>query len=639
MQTKEVGTKTALSKWVSLKGEAMAAAACGVLLALGWGIGYVAHGAATILYGLAMLVGGYAKAKEGLQTLIKEKEIDVNLLMIVAAIGAACIGYGAEGAMLILIFAASGAMETYAMEKSARDISKLKELKPETGVLYLNGQETVVPIEQLRVGDLLIVKPGERIPTDGVVQSGASAVNQASITGESIPMDKQKGDEVYGGTINGQGALYVEVTRGSESTLFAKIIKLVQEAQQEMPKSQRFVERFERIYARIVIGVTLLLLVLPPYAFGWSWQETGYRAMVFLVVASPCALVASIMPAMLSAISNCARKGLLFKGGAHLENLSRVKVIAFDKTGTLTEGRPVVTDLVPYRAFTEEEVLQAAASLECLSTHPLARAVVDEARKRGVPLDRPDDFEALTSWGVQASLNGERWKVGKAGLMDPSFLLDAVVLRAQQLEAAGKTVVMVQNSAGIVGIIGLQDRIREQTKRAIEELRKVGIASAMITGDQRVTADAIAKEAGIDLVFSELLPEDKVNMVKQLKQTYGHVAMVGDGVNDAPALAVSSVGIAMGVAGSDAALETADLVLMNDDLLKIKEAVMLGRKMGVVVKQNMAFAIAVILLLIFGNLWSGIALPLGVVGHEGSTILVILNGLRLLVNGNERGEE
>ncbi|XOK59125.1 heavy metal translocating P-type ATPase [Paenibacillus elgii] len=622
--------KGTIASVLSRYGEAIAALASGVLIAAAWVAGHSSPTFSIWLYCFAFLVGGFVKAKEGWLTLVREKDLDVNLLMIVAAIGAASIGYWTEGAVLIFIFSLSGALETFTMEKSSRDISSLMDLKPETAIVWEEGAEKRVPVEQLQIGDLVLVKPGERLPADGIVQEGSSAVNQASITGESIPVDKAAGDEVFAGTLNGQGALFVQVTKSSESTLFSKIIRLVQEAQSEMPKSQRFIERFERIYARAIILVTLLLIALPPFLFGWSWNDTLYRAMVFLVVASPCALVASIMPAMLSAISNSARKGLLFKGGAHLERVSHIRAIAFDKTGTLTYGKPSVTDFLTYQAWSEEELLRIAASVESLSTHPIAQAIVGKAEEMSLELERPSDFQALAGWGVQARLAGEFWKIGKPGFFEEAGIDERILSDVRKLEQEGKTVVLIQNAAGTAGMIALQDAIRPQARETIAKLKELGVQVVMLTGDQRLTAEAIAKEAGIDQVYAGLLPEDKLNIVKTLKEKYTHVAMVGDGINDAPALAAASVGIAMGAAGSDAALETADLVLMNDDLDKIKEAIVLGRRTTRIIKQNIAFAVTVIAFLIAANFFKGIPLPLGVVGHEGSTILVILNGLRLL---------
>jgi len=617
-------------EWARKNGEIIAAALCGLLLAGGAIASNVSETAGIAAYALALIIGGFAKAKEGLLTLVQERELDVNLLMILAAIGAATIGYWAEGAILIFIFAVSGALETYTMNRSSRDISALMDLKPETAVLFRGGIETVVRIEELAVGDVIVVKPGERLPSDGVITEGSSAINQASITGESVPVDKKAGDEVFAGTINGHGALFIEVTKTSESSLFAKIIRLVQEAQSEKPASQQFVERFERIYAKVVVGLTVLMLFVPHLAFGWTWTDTFYKAMVFLVVASPCALVASIMPAVLSAISNSARKGVLFKGGAYLEMLANAKVIAFDKTGTLTVGKPTVTDVHAYQGYTDDQMLAVAASVESLSEHPLAKAIVAKAVELGLTVEHTAELQALVGWGVQTQYRGETWTIGKPSLADDWLGNELVYEAITRLEQQGKTVVVLRNTWGIAGVIGLQDRIREQAKRTIASLHALGIRTVMLTGDAVLTAEKIAQEAGIDEVHAGLLPEDKLRIVKELRENHGNVVMVGDGVNDAPALATATVGIAMGGAGSDAALETADLVLMNDDIERIAGTIRLGRRSSRIIKQNIVFAVAVIGLLILSNFVKGIPLPLGVVGHEGSTILVILNGLRLL---------
>ncbi|MBN3523354.1 heavy metal translocating P-type ATPase [Paenibacillus apiarius] len=628
--------RSTIQLWCEKYGEALAAAGALFFILLALVAGMVSEAWAIAFYLLAYVSGGGLKLKDGIATLVREKDLDVNLLMIAAAVGAACIGYWSEGAVLIFIFALSGALETFTMNRSSRDISALMELKPEHANVLRNGEEANVPVEELRLGELVIVRPGERIPADGTITEGHSAVNQASITGESLPVDKAQGDEVFAGTVNGQGALYVEVTQTSESTLFSKIIRLVQEAQSEMPKSQRFIEKFERIYARVIILATIVLILVPFLFFGEAWEDVFYRAMVFLVVASPCALVASIMPATLSAISNSARKGMLFKGGAHLDHISRIQVIAFDKTGTLTMGELSVTDVLPYAGFSEHELLQATAALESLSTHPIAKAIVQEAEacRSGQHIDdawmRPTDYQALAGLGIEARMGGARWRVGK-----PKFVMHAEQQNAlhgvvRSLQQQGKTVIVVQREEEIAGIIALQDRIRPQAKAMVQQLQRIGIKVAMLTGDQEQTAAAIAQEAGIELVFAELMPEDKLDIVKKLKAEYGEVAMVGDGVNDAPALATASVGIAMGATGSDAALETADLVLMNDDLDTIKHAILLGRRTQTIIKQNIIFASVVITALIITNFAFGVPLPLGVVGHEGSTILVILNGLRLL---------
>lgn len=624
--------RTEKEAWKSIlhqHGEGIAAIVSGVLILIAWLLSKTSGADwSPAIFLLSFVVGGFVKAREGLLTLIKEREIDVNLLMLLAAIGAASIGYWTEGAVLIFIFSLSGALETYTMARSHRDISALMDLKPETARLYRDGVEQVVPIEALAVGDMIIVKPGERIPADGKVIEGNSSIDQSSITGESIPVDKQIQDDVFAGTLNGQGALMIEVTQSSESTLFSKIIRLVQEAQSEMPPTQRFIEKFERIYAKVIILVTLLLMTVPYFIFDLSWSDVIYRAMVFMVVASPCALVASIMPAMLSAISNSAKKGILFKGGAHLENLAGVKVITFDKTGTLTKGHLLVTDIIPTAEYSEEELLQITASIELLSEHPIAKAIVKKAQEFKLELSRPQNLKALVGSGVEAELNGRTWQVGK-----PTFITGENEQWQDQLNTLseqGKTLIMIKNETEIVGILALMDTLRPEAIETIQQLKASGIKVAMLTGDHTGTATAIAAEAGVDMVYAELLPEDKVQIVKKLKEKYGSVAMIGDGVNDAPALATANVGIAMGGAGSDAALETADIVLMKDDILKIPFAIRLGKRANTIVKQNIIFSLSVIALLIIANFSQVLTLPFGVIGHEGSTILVILNGLRLL---------
>lgn len=621
--------ETTFHSWKARYGELAAALIGGGLTAIGWLLEQRLYSVAVSFFILSYAVGGYAKAKEGLNTLVHERDLDVNLLMFAAAIGAAAIGYWTEGAILIFIFSLSGALETLTIERSSRDISALMDMKPEKAIRCLEGAQETVPIQELRIDDIIIIKNGERIPADGIVMEGTSSVNQASITGESIPVDKAAGDPVFAGTLNGEGALYVKVTASSESTLFAKIIRLVQDAQSEMPKAERFMQRFERIYARAVIGITVFLMVLPPWLLGWSWTDALYKAMVFLVVASPCALVASIMPVMLSAISNGARKGLLFKGGAHLESISSVKAIALDKTGTLTIGKPAVTDIIAFAPLNKDELLKIAASIETMSTHPLARAIVDEAESKGIRLERCLDFQAMTGRGVQGNVLEQTWTIGKPSLFEKGARQQGVFKEIEKLQQ-GNTVVVIGQAGTVIGAIALQDRIRPEAAPMVERLQSLGVSVVMLTGDQKLTADLIASQAGIGRIYAELLPEEKLRIVKQLKNDYGSVAMIGDGVNDAPALATATVGIAMGGAGSDAALETADLVLMNDDLLKISFAIELGRRMKKVIKQNIIFAAVVILFLIASNFISGIPLPLGVLGHEGSTILVILNGLRLL---------
>lgn len=612
-------------------GGILIAAACLVLIILAWILEQQEMKAgALILFVLAYVVGGYRKAWEGLETLIKEKDLDVDLLMVVAAVGAASIGYWLDGAVLIFIFCLSGALEEYSMEKTNQDIAAILKYRPEEAMLLKGGTEEKVQASQLRRDDIVLVRPGERIPCDGTILEGSSAVDQSTITGESIPVDKSSNDAVFAGTINGQGALRILVTKAAEDTLLSRIIHMVQEAKNELPPSQLFVERFEGIYAKCVVLLALLLMVLPPYLFGWSWETTIYRAMIFLVVASPCALVSSIMPAVLSGISNAARKGVLFKGGIHLEGIGQVQTVVFDKTGTLTEGRPKVTGVFPAQGVTEAELLCLAASLEKLSQHPIAKAIVEHAEARQVALRPAAAMQAVTGLGVSGLVNGTACLIGKRSLL-PDLVMDEDQQRAaEQLEANGNTVVYVEAAGRFAGWLAVQDVVRSQAAEAVAQLQAMNKQVVMLTGDARPTAEAIARQVGITEIYAEMLPDGKLNIIKDLTRKYGKVAMVGDGVNDAPALAAASIGIAMGAAGSDVALETANVVLMNDDITKIPYAINLGGRTSRVVKQNITFALAVILILVVTNFWGGLNLPSGVVSHEGSTLLVILSGLRLL---------
>lgn len=584
----------------------------------------------TFFFVLAYLTGGYRKAWEGLGTLIKEKDLDVDLLMVIAAVGAASIGFWMDGAILIFIFSLSGALEEYTMEKTNQDIQSIMKLRPEEALVVSGGTERKVKVEQLQIGDVVLVKPGERIPSDGTVVEGQSAVDQASITGESLPVDKKIDDEVFAGTMNSQGALKIRVTKPAEETLLSRMIHLVQEAKNEMPPSHLFVERFEGIYAKVVVLAAILLMTTPPFLLGWTWDETIYRAMIFLVVASPCALVSSIMPAILSGISNAARKGVLFKGGVHLEQIGLVTTIAFDKTGTLTEGKPKVTDIVAFRNHTEESLLKLAASLENLSEHPIAKAIVQSALEKGLSLSQASELRAVVGLGVHGRVSGTECRIGKRELIAGSRIENEHEAFADKLEKQGKTVIFIEEEGTVVGILAVQDTLRVHAKEVVAALKQMNKRVVMLTGDSVSTAKVIGREAGVDEVYAELLPEQKVDIVKKLTGEHGKVAMIGDGVNDAPALAVSSVGIAMGAAGTDVALETANVVLMADDISKIPYVISLGRRTGRVIKQNVSFAVAVIVILVISNFFGGINLPSGVVGHEGSTLAVILSGLRLL---------
>jgi Cd2+/Zn2+-exporting ATPase len=609
--------------------EAVTTAVCAVAVLIGW---LLLRSSCSHSVGIAVLVtgyviGGYRQARDGLLTLVRERELDVDLLMVVAAIGAAAIGEWFDGALLILIFALSGTLEGYASARTTRDITALMALAPDEAIRLRDGSEETVAASALILGDRIVVRPGARIPADGSVVEGASAVNQAPITGESAPVDKTAGADVFAGSINGHGALYVAVTRAPGETLLARIIELVKEAQANRPKSQLFIERFERGYAKVVVLGSILLGTLPSVFGWWTGREAVYRAMIFLVVASPCALAAAMMPTLLSALSNAARNGILFKGSAFVEALGKIDAIAFDKTGTLTSGHPVVTQIVSTSDASPDAILARAASIEAASEHPIGRAIVAEASRRQLDLVPVADFQAVVGAGASARLEGTTWLVGRPALFATADQLSRTVT---DLEDQGNTVVLVGDGT-CRGYIALRDRVRPEAAAAVGFLRQLGIKPIVgLSGDSRATAEAVATEVGVDEMHAGLYPEDKVRRVKELASSHGVVAMVGDGVNDAPALAVASVGIAMGVIGTDVALETADVVLSKDDVGMVPYAVALGRRSLRIIHQNLAIALIVIVTLVLSDLFGLITLPWGVVGHEGSTLLVTLNGLRLL---------
>lgn len=613
-------------KFLRKHGELTAALLSGVLILLGWILSQTIE-TAWYLFMLAYLIGGYAKAKEGFQETIKHRTLNVELLMVLAAIGAACINHWLEGAILIFIFALSGALESYSLAKSSKALSSLMALQPETARMIVDGKEQMTPVSHLSPGSIIRVKPGERVPADGQVISGETSIDESAMTGESMPIFKKVADPVMAGTVNIEGSLIVKVTKKSADSLFNKILTLVQTAQNEKAPSQVFIERFEGSYVKTVLTVVLLMLILPPFLFQWTWSETIYRAMVLLVVASPCALVAATMPAVLSAIAFGARQGILVKGGVHLEQLAHVHAMAFDKTGTLTNGKPEVTLFLNNSSFDDKTLLSHIAAIENDATHPLGEAIIAFAKKqRHGDLPKAERVKTRPGMGVLGSVNGFDYKIGKSGFISEDAITS--FLEQHQIERSA-TIVFVECDSRIVGCFALKDQIRSMTKKAIDNLHHFGIKTIMLTGDNEETAKIIAREAGVTAVIANCLPENKTNEIKRLRKQYGSVAMIGDGINDTPALATASVGIAMG-GGTDAALESADIILVKNDLLRIAETVRLSRKMNRIIKQNIIFAVAMILLLIASNFMQILSMPMGVIGHEGSTILVILNGLRLL---------
>jgi Cd2+/Zn2+-exporting ATPase len=602
-----------------------------------------------IFFFVAYVAGGWHGTIHGVRALLRGS-VDVDLLMILAALGAAYVRHAFEGAMLLFLFSLSHTLQELAMEKSRAAISALMKLRPETALRKTGAGTEIVAIGELVVGDLVLVRPGESIPVDGVVVEGTSTVNQASITGESLPIDKKPGDPLFAGTLNEHGGIEMRATKiASESTL-ARLVELVENAQAQKAASQRFLERAEKFYALGVILFTAALVVVPVWIFAQPFQSTFYRAMTVMVVASPCALVISTPASILSAIAAAARRGVLFKGGVYLEKAAGIDIVAFDKTGTLTEGRPVVTDLhaiarpgesAAEMACFQEELLWLAAAVEARSEHPIARAIVTEAKRRFMPIERCLKFQSVAGHGVSAEVCGRRIAVGNLKYFDGYESPESRELEAEmdRLQDAGKTGMLVgeilgdpskQPTVRYLGFIAVADKVRAEAPQIVARLRELGVKRiVMITGDGSRVAAAVAKKCGVDEVHADLLPQDKVRVVQKLKES-GRVAMVGDGVNDAPALATSDVGIAMGAAGTDVAMETADVVLMSDALEGIPFTLALSRRTRQIVFQNLSFALGVIAVLVVSALGFRLPLPLGVVGHEGSTVLVCLNGLRLL---------
>ncbi len=585
----------------------------------------------------AYTAGGFYGVKSAIESL-REGEIDVDLLMVLAALGAAIIGQWREGAVLLFLFSLSNVLQNYAIGRSRKAIQKLFTLYPEEAKVKRGSQVLTLKISDIKIGDTVLIEPGERIPVDGAVIAGSSSIDESPITGESMPVDKSVGDAVFAGTLNKQGILDITAARAAEQTTLARIIKMVEEAQDSKAPTERFLERFEQGYAKLILISVSLFIVLPPLLGLSDFQSNFYRAMVLMTVASPCALVISVPSAFISAIAAAARSGVLFKGGAWLEQLADISAIAFDKTGTLTVGHPHVTDVIPHSHVAETDLIRTAASAEARSEHPLAKAIVDYARQSSISYSSPDDFMAFPGQGVSARLHGQDVRVGRVSRLQSSAVMPEFLAAEQvRLEQEGKTVVGVLRGRDWLGLIAAADKVRAEAAMTVKALKGRGIAVAMLTGDSRQVADSIAKQIGIDRVYAELLPGDKVDALRELQQAYGAVAMVGDGVNDAPALAVAQVGIAMGAAGADVALETADVVLMADRIERLTDAIQLSQRAKQVVWQNIIFSLAVIAALVAGVFVVNLPLPLGVFGHEGSTVLVVLNGLvSLLLLGEIR---
>ncbi|KPL57734.1 heavy metal translocating P-type ATPase [Rossellomorea vietnamensis] len=604
----------------------------GVLIALGFSGSFMGISplVVTLLYAAAMIISGYKPVKSAFYS-VKSRSLDMNVLMSAAAIGAALIGEWLEGATVVWLFALGTTLQTMSIEKTRSSIRNLMNLAPSEAWIKVGNQLMKKPVEEVAVGEVLVVKPGDRIPLDGEILSGESSINQAPITGESIPVDKEPGDTVYAGTINENGSLEVGVTKLVEDTTISKIIHLVEEAQEQKAPTQAFIDRFAAIYTPIVFVLALVMMVLPPLVGFGTWGEWFYKGLELLVVACPCALVISTPVAIVSAIGNAAKNGILIKGGTFLEKAGSITAIAFDKTGTLTEGKPRVAYIKSFDA-TEEELLSIALTLEEYSTHPIAKTIVTSAHERGIQAKSGESFKNIVGKGVQAKVGGVTHYAGNTKLFDEKGIsLGGARQMIKELQTKGKTVVIIGSDQGVMGVISVADSIRKTTVRSLEGLKAAGIRDVvMLTGDNEGTAEMIAKEANVNRYFAELLPEDKVNVVKTL-QIEGHkVAMVGDGINDAPALATADLGIAMGGAGTDTAMETADIVLMADNLDQLPHTIKLSRRALAIIKQNIWFSLIVkfaALVLIFPGI---LTLWLAVLSDTGAAIIVILNALRLV---------
>jgi Cd2+/Zn2+-exporting ATPase len=594
--------------------------------------------AAAVFYTIAYVTGGYFGLKGSLEAL-REWVIDIDLLMVLAAAGAALVGQPFEGVMLLFLFSLSNVLQAFAMDRTRNAIRSLMDLRPDTALVKQGEKLVTLPVEQVNPGMHIVLRPGDRIALDGEVVSGEGDVDQASLTGESMPVWKKPGDGVLAGTINQTGSLEVRVTKRPQETTLARMVKLVEEAQQEKAETQRFLDKAEQVYATGVIAFTFLVAVVPMLFFNELFDTAFYRAMTVMVAASPCALIISTPASILSAIGNGARRGVLFKGGVYVEQAAKLRVVAFDKTGTLTQGQPQVTDVVVMAnvTMTEDELLGLAAAIEAKSEHLVAQAILRAAKEKGLALSEVVSFQMTAGQGVEAQHNDHTYRVGNPRFFAnyPANGLAATLTLVGHLQNEGKTSVMIARIEGEkaipLGVIALADGLRPDAAAVVRDLKQLGIEKVvMLTGDNHRVAQAIAQQVGVDDFYADLLPEDKLRLIHELKAQYGTVAMVGDGVNDAPALASATIGLAMGAAGTDVAMETADVVLMANRLDNIPYAIALSRKTRRVLTANLSFALLMILVMLIAIFGWELPLPLAVLGHEGGTVLVSLNGLRLL---------
>ncbi|TQR21499.1 heavy metal translocating P-type ATPase [Psychrobacillus vulpis] len=585
------------------------------------------HPVAIGLFVISIVVGGYDMFKSGLMNLSRFY-FDMKTLMTIAIIGAAIIGEWREGAVVVFLFAVSEALEAYSMNKARQSISQLMDIAPPTATIRRGGQLIEVDTEFIQINDVLIVKPGQKIAMDGIVLKGSSSVNQASITGEAVPVFKTSGDEVFAGTLNEEGSLEVQVTKRVEDTTIAKIIHLVEEAQAEKAPSQKFVDKFAKYYTPVIIAIAFLVAIVPPL-LGAEWQTWIYQGLAVLVVGCPCALVVSTPVAIVTAIGNAAKQGVLIKGGIHLEEIGRLQAIAFDKTGTLTKGYPEVTYV---ESESTNDFIQKVMSIETYSQHPLAQAIVNYGSREHIHAVEVDEFQSVTGKGAEGIIESKKWSVGSVSwILSISTVPAEVIERVEHLQSEGNTVILAVEDGIYKGFIAVADPIRSTSNKVLMDLKSAGIKhTVMLTGDDARTANAIAAKLGMTDVEAGLMPEQKLTAIKALKEKYKAVAMVGDGVNDAPALAASTVGIAMGGAGTDAALETADVALMADDLEKLPYTIRLSRKALHIIKENIMFALGLKIVALLLIIPGWLTLWIAIFADMGATLLVVLNSLRLL---------
>ncbi|TFC15202.1 cadmium-translocating P-type ATPase [Cryobacterium algoritolerans] len=618
------------------KPEMVALAVAGVLLAAGLIVEWTTHSepATLALFWASILVGGVYPLRSAIRA-VRNRRLNITVLLVVAVIGAIALGVVEEAAMLVVIFSLGEAMEAYATNKARGSISALMELTPPSANrLTTGGLTETVAVEQLHPGEVVLIRPGERLPTDGTVTEGASWVDASPVTGESVPVEAAAGTEVFGGSLNGNGVLRVRVTKEYSDTVLARVIEQVEEAQTNRSGAERFADKFTAIYTPAMFALAVLVaLVLP--VFGFEWREAIYRALVILVVSCSCALVISVPVSVVTAIARGARDGILIKGGLYLERLADIKAVAFDKTGTLTRGRPALTQVTAFGGTTEQDALTLAAAVEAGSEHPIAAAIVAGARDRGLDIPAARDARALPGAGMEAIIDGRALHIGRpsdADRSDPQ--VGAAVAGA---ESEGCTAVVLREDTRPLAVLAVADQLRPDAHSTIAELRELGIKRVlMLTGDNATVARSTAHALGLDDYRAELLPDDKSAAIRELREQYGVIAMVGDGVNDAPALANADLAIAMGAAGTDVALETADVALMADELGRLPAAIRLSRRARNNIKINIALSLAVVAVLIIAALAGWMTLTTGLLLNEGSAALIILNGLRMLLPG--RGE-